>query len=160
MNRFSIEEVEGNKRKDKVYNSEDDAKKAAYCDEVGMYLPSSHVEASLKKAASEFKKGRKTYKEAVLSGVFVDEEKLYLGKKTWDEIDRRPVVIQRNRIVKSRPKFNSWEVSFTITFNDQIVPADILKDILIEAGATKGVGDYRPKFGRFSVSNFEVVKND
>lgn len=37
--------------------------------------------------------------------MFVEPEEIPLGKKTSDEIDRRPTVIQRQRIVKSRPFF-------------------------------------------------------
>lgn len=86
--------------------------------------------------------------------MFVEPEEIPLGKKTYDEIDRRPAVIQRQRIVKSRPRFNSWEIEFTINFDEERVKKEVLKEILIEAGKSKGIGDYRPKFGRFEVVNF------
>jgi hypothetical protein len=36
--------------------------------------------------------------------------------------------------------------------------AKLFKDILTEAGAVKGVGDYRPEYGRFRVEKCEVVE--
>jgi hypothetical protein len=163
MNRFDIEgQNEGvqAKRKDTKYDPETDAWKAAYFDkEQGFYLPSSHVEGALKKAGAEYKiKGTKSYKETILSSVFVEEEKLFLNKKQWDEIDRQAAKIQQARIVRSRPRFNSWQTTFHINFNDERITPEVLKQILVEAGATKGVGDYRPKYGRFTVEKFEVVK--
>ena len=158
MNRFAVTkpEEEKGKRRDESYSVEADAEKALYKDDkIGCYAPSSWVEASLREAAKEFKgKGRGTLKATVLSTVFVDPEKIPLNKKTFDEIDVRPVVIQRNRVVKGRPKFNSWELSFTISFDEKRIKRDRVKEILEEAGAAKGIGDYRPKFGRFKVVEF------
>ncbi len=99
-------------------------------------------------------KGRGSLKATVLSSVFVDPEKIPLNKKTYDEIDVRPVVIQRNRVVKGRPKFNKWELSFTISYDEKRIKKERIAEILDEAGAAKGIGDYRPKFGRFKVVEF------
>ena len=77
-----------------------------------------------------------------------------MGKETYDEIDRRPAVIQRQRIVKSRPRFNSWEIEFTVNFDESRIKKETLKQILEEAGQSKGIGDYRPKFGRFALVSF------
>lgn len=38
------------------------------------------------------------------------------------------------------------------------VPASVVLEILEDAGRRVGIGDYRPKFGRFQVVRFEVVK--
>ena len=111
----------------------------------------------MRDTAKDFKahRGRGTLKATILSSVFIDPDKIPLNKDTYDEIDVRPVVIQRNRIVKGRPKFNSWELEFTISFDEKRVKKGEIKQILEEAGATKGIGDYRPKFGRFKVIAFD-----
>jgi len=93
-------------------------------------------------------------KGTILASVFVEPEQIQLGKKTYDEIDRRPAVIQRQRIVKSRPRFNSWQIEFTINFDETRIKKETLKQVLEEAGQSKGIGDYRPKFGRFEVLRF------
>jgi len=160
MNRFAMEKADEGKakRRDEQYDVKTDAEKALYREDgIGCYVPSTWIEASLREAAKEFKaaRGRGTQKATILSSVFVEEEKIPLNKDTYDEIDVRPVVIQRNRVVKGRPRFNSWELSFTINFNEDRIKKDTLKQILEEAGTGKGIGDYRPKFGRFQVVGFE-----
>ncbi|MBM3254654.1 MAG: hypothetical protein FJZ16_10395 [Candidatus Omnitrophica bacterium] len=159
MNRFVMENPDNTKakRRDEQYSPEDDAEKALYKDEkIGCYAPSTWIEACLRDTAKEFKgKGKSSLKTTILSSVFIEPEKIPLNKKTYDEVDLRPVVIQRNRIVKGRPRFNSWELEFTINFSEDRIRKDTLKQILEEAGATKGIGDYRPKFGRFEVVRFE-----
>lgn len=159
MNKFAMEKPDDTKakRRDEQYSVEKDAEKALYKDDkIGCYAPSSWIEACLRDTAKEFKgKGRGTLKATILSSVFVDPDKIPLNKTTYDEIDVRPVVIQRNRVVKGRPKFNSWELEFTVIFDEKRVKKETVKQILEEAGATKGIGDYRPKFGRFRIESFE-----
>ena len=157
MNRFVMEKDESEaKRRDMKFIPEEDAEKALYKNDKGCYAPSTWIEASLRETAKEFKgKGRGSLKATILASVFVDPSEIPLGKNTYDEIDQRPAVIQRNRIVKSRPRFNSWELEFTINFKEDRIKKDTLKQILVEAGLAKGIGDYRPKFGRFEVVQFE-----
>lgn len=158
MNRFVMEkdEQEQAKRRDEKFDPKEDAEKALYRNSKGCYAPSTWIEACLRDTAKEFKgKGRGSMKATILSSVFVEPDEIPLNKKTYDEIDQRPAVIQRNRIVKSRPKFNSWELEFAINFDGNRIKRQQLKQILEEAGQTKGIGDYRPKFGRFEILKFE-----
>ena len=155
VHKFNMEKSE--KKKDKVYVPEEDAAKALYKDEkIGCYVPSTWIESALREAGKNFPKQKSNYKNTIQSSVMVEEDKIPLNKDTWDEIDMRPVVIQRQRIVRSRPKFNNWELTFNVKFDDARITGDMLKDILVEAGSCKGIGDYRPKHGRFSVEKFEV----
>lgn len=158
MNRFAIdkETEEKAKRRDEKFDPKEDAEKALYRNDKGCYAPSTWIEACLRDTAKEFKgKGRGTLKSTVLSSVFVDPPEIPLNKKTYDEIDQRPAVIQRQRIVKSRPRFNSWALEFAVNFDEKRINRDTLKQILEEAGQTKGIGDYRPKFGRFKIIEFK-----
>ncbi len=157
QNRFPMEREneEKAKRRDQKFDPKEDAEKALYRNEQGCYVPSSWVGAALRETAKEFKgKGKASLKTTILASVFVEPEEILLGKKTYDEIDRRPAVIQRQRIVKSRPRFNSWEIEFTINFDETRIGKDTLKQIVEEAGQSKGIGDYRPKFGRFELVSF------
>ena len=158
MNRFVIkkDEQETAKRRDEQFDPKEDAEKALYRNSKGCFAPSTWIEACLRDTAKEFKgKGRGSLKATVLASVFVEPDEIPLNKKTYDEIDQRPAVIQRQRIVKSRPKFNSWELEFAVNFDEKRIRKETLKQILEEAGQTKGIGDYRPKFGRFEVVEFE-----
>lgn len=155
----------------KDYTSE--WKESLYTTEKGeIYQPANHFELAMVKAATNFKvigKRGKSYKDLVSANVVIDPERIPFGIIAPEQLDTdadkplyldlRPVVIQRARVVRIRPAFKpGWELEFTINVLDDELPANMLQDILVLAGKTVGVGDYRPKFGRFSVVKFEVVK--
>lgn len=161
QNRFPIEEQGQNKSKatKKVYNPEEEAKKCLYLRDGKVYQPAEHIYQSMVRAATDFKfSGKKTFKDVITSGVIVEPEEIPLISDKPYEIDTRPVVIQRARVLKWRPKFNQWKLRFKLTILDDtnISPVNV-KEILEKAGATKGIGDYRPRFGRFMVTEFKVT---
>jgi hypothetical protein len=76
----------------------------------------------------------------------------------WDYLDRRRVTVQRAGITRERPAMNAgWTatVSFLINTPEYIKPADLLT-VLTRGGQLVGVGDFRPTFGRFQVTKFEI----
>lgn len=136
-----------------------------------VYQPAVHFERSMVKAAVNFKiqgKRGKTYKDLVSASVFISPEEILHGIDEPDELDTdadkalyldlRPVVIQRARVPKVRPAFKpGWELEFVIDVIDDQMPQEMLKDILDYAGRAVGIGDYRPRFGRFQVVRFEIL---
>lgn len=135
-----------------------------------IYQPAVHFEATMIKSAVNFKivgKGRKTYRDLFRATVFVTPEEILHGMKVPQELDTdgdkrlyldmRPVVVVRARVVRIRPTFKiGWELGFQIeVIDDQIQPA-LVNDVLTLAGKTVGIGDNRPKFGRFMITQFEV----
>jgi len=161
MHRYVMEDEAAEKkavRKDRQFDPKEDAEKGMYKNASGeVYIPSSWIEATLRDTSKEFKgRGKASMKATILASVFVEPDEILIGKKTYDEIDRRPCLVQRQRIVRSRPKFNpGWKATFNINFDEERVQPEALKQILEEAGKAKGVGDYRPKFGRFKVISFK-----
>lgn len=155
MNRFVPKHEEGDAgRAGEAFDPKVECEKAVYKDEKGCYAPSSWLEATMREAAKKFKKGKGNYRKEVEATVFVEPEKIYLGTNEY-EIDRRYAKIMLRGVLKARPRFNKWELSFTITYEEKRTPKQILKQILEEAGIAIGIGDYRPKFGRFEVVKFE-----
>jgi len=139
------------------------AQDALYKDKDGnVVLPALNILATMKAAASDFKvggKGKKTFKQYIDSGIDVLPELPPLTYESW-EIDARPVVIQRARIIRARPKFDSWSLKFQIKVIDPLLldanhGGSILREILEAAGRHKGLGDFRPRFGQFRVLKFE-----
>jgi len=134
-----------------------EAEDALYRDEKGViYQPAEHILGALTKAAVDFKitgRGKKTYKDMVKSSVIIIPDAIPHKDQKFT-IDRRAVVVQRARIMRERPKFDEWELSFTIELLDDQFPMSALKDILDQAGKV-GIGDYRPRFGRFIVTEFK-----
>lgn len=164
-NRFAEEEHGANKStgKKKVYDPVKIATKKLYKDAEGnICAPSEHIYSAMVKAGVDFKfEGRKTYMDIIKAGITVEPELIPMNKESWDEIDARPVVIQRARVMGWRPRFNEWELSFKILIlDDENIPVSTLKEILDRAGQRKGVGDYRPRFGRFQVIEWKEDGTD
>lgn len=110
-------------------------------------------------SATEFKfQGRKTYKDVIKAGVFVEPELIPLNHQQWI-IDKQRVVVNRAGILRCRPRFNSWSLDFIILVREERIQPNILKEILANAGRFHGIGDFRPKFGLFEVTSFEITYN-
>lgn len=78
--------------------------------------------------------------------------------KIWDYEHRCRVQVQRAGITRCRPAFRAgWtaEVALQCNLPEYISPDD-LNDVIGAAGRLVGVGDFRPTYGRFAVTNFQV----
>ena len=185
MNGFPMEEpTDGEKgavqNKGAKDYSEEWRGKLYLMDDGGLYQPEAHIIGALVKASVTVKiPGRrgKTYKDAVNGGVFV--EPAYIphqvnlsdfegakvmtgpapdGFKGKAYIDRRPVRVQRARVMRLRPALvKGWELTFEIQTLDDDFRPDALKNILDTAGREVGIGDFRPRFGRFMVTRFSAL---
>lgn len=151
------EEEKTDARKNKQYIPEEEAEKSVYRDpDIGIYAPASWIKAACREASKEFKRGRGTMTATVKSCLFVAPVKIPFGRE-YDEIDRQAAVVQKARIMRNRAKFNTWALTFNMEFDPDRIPEETLREILIEAGKMKGIGDYRPDHGRFKVTSFEKV---
>jgi len=155
-----LDEEKVSKKSGEIDHSQD-WKTAIYQDKkIGCYIPSKQLRASLVKSATDFpipgKGGKKTYKDLVNATIEVIPDKIGLGKKRPDYIHEEWVKVQRSQILRNRPAFkDGWEAEFTLLVLDEQMPVDILKDILENAGRFRGIGDWRPHFGRFEVVEFK-----
>lgn len=161
QNRFPVEDFGQNqsKVKKKVYDPKEEAEKKLYKNPNGeIYQPSEHIYQTIRRAAIDFKfEKKKSYKDVITSGIVVTPDEIPLIFDKYD-VDTRPVVIQRARVLCWRPKFNQWKLKFNIIIlDDENISVPVLKEILEKAGGTKGIGDYRPRFGRFMVTSFQEV---
>ena len=55
------------------------------------------------------------------------------------------------RIMRTRPIFNDWSAVIHLDFEDSILNESDVVDFATKAGAVVGVGDWRPRYGRFEV---------
>jgi hypothetical protein len=79
--------------------------------------------------------------------------------ETWDYVDRRRVTVQRSAVTRERPALNAgWsaEIDLMVLLPQYISPS-LLRRTLVDGGRLVGVGDFRPTFGRFSVTRFDVL---
>jgi hypothetical protein len=68
---------------------------------------------------------------------------------------RYPVQINGARTMRTRPRFPEWLVDVTAEFVPSVLSRQEVLEFLEIAGFREGLGDWRPKFGRFSVQLLE-----
>jgi len=127
-----------------------------YWDEkLGPYMPGINFEASLIVGAKQFKLGT-TIKKAC--EVITDMCELeYDGPRDieslWDQYfyDARSVVVQRAKIMRYRPIFKEWSTTLEIAINEDMLDVSEVIRCFETAGQYAGIGDYRPKFGKYNV---------
>jgi len=152
--------------------------------EGNIWHPCTHIEGAIVKSGVTRKiegaRG-KTFKDMCRAAVYVDPHaipvldlhynEIKLNKKftvvnqtEGDEVpqepayvDERPVTVNRAKVPRRRLALNTgWILKFQILVTDDGLPPDILKDILEHAGTQTGIGDNRPRFGTFIVSEYKV----
>ena len=74
-----------------------------------------------------------------------------------------PVRVQRQAVLRTRAKFDTWACEFTIEADDELVDERQLRNWIEIAGARLGLGDWRPEksgtYGRFTLANLTKVKD-
>tara|TARA_R110000868_G_C10555840_1_gene736368 strand:- start:5 stop:592 length:588 start_codon:yes stop_codon:yes gene_type:complete len=124
-------------------------------------IPSDNIERCIQEGAKKNRLGKD-----FAAGVLLSEPEVVLqhrrAGKTKEEIYsdpaytlRKGVKVQLSRVIRIRPMIPpGWKLTFTVEFDEEIVNAPDVIEAVQKAGALIGMGDWRPKFGRFSV---EVV---
>ena len=121
-------------------------------------MPATCIKACIREAGRNYKiSGRRTtFASMVRAGLEIAPSMVPLIHNQW-QVDVRSVVIQRQRILRARPKFNDWSLEFEINNGDPtIIHQDTLEKILTDAGRYYGLGDFRPEFGLFEVEEFSI----
>ena len=150
----------------------EEAELATYRNKKGeLVIPGDSLLGAIKAAATDFKvkgKGKTTYKKFVDSGLEIGKDAVLTPQEY--EIDSRPVVISRSRIIRSRPRFDEWEATFDVqvldpdtwldSFDEEYSGGGNLRDMIEAAGMFKGLCDFRPRFGRFKVESFNLVEGE
>jgi hypothetical protein len=160
------------RRRSEILSPEEEARNALYTDGDLIVIPSLNIKAMLRDAGRNYKipQRQATYGAYIKAGIDIEpspnvpllnpktNQPYRVSRREWT-IDIRPVVIKRNRILRARPRFDEWALQFRILNLDPgLLKADILKQILVDAGKFYGLGDFRPEFGRFMVEKFEIVR--
>jgi len=172
MNKFGINaEVQPTARKQKKdYGTpREQARKALYADDDGrIFIPSMWIKGALMTVSSDFKLpgSRKSVKSVAGGSILFPEEKIYFVegyKGDQFEVDSRPCVVQRARILRSRPRFEKWSFAFVLEVDDSILDPSNVHEMLGDAGKRAGIGDYRPQkggpFGRFLITQWSPIKS-
>lgn len=144
----------------KVYDNVKNAESVAYRNKDGqLYIPSRCLKSAIINAASWYKFGKKNAKPIIAGCLTIQPYEILLGTKEYT-IDLRPVVVQRARIIRARPRLDEWKINFQIIYNEKMIgESTLIQEILEEAGQRVGILDNRPqKYGEngtFKVTKFE-----
>ncbi len=118
-------------------------------------IPSEMLEAVIVKGAMKEKRG-----PAAKAGILVEHHAIleYDGpsdpKELWqDERFRLRVAakVGTAKVMRTRPRFDGWTANIEIGFLPGLLNGREVRSFLVTAGEQIGVGDWRPRFGRFSV---------
>ncbi|MDI6602727.1 MAG: hypothetical protein QME57_01225 [Patescibacteria group bacterium] len=145
----------------KEFNPEEEAEKGLYKDKNGkIYFPSKWIKGCLEGASKGVKKGMVNLRSKVLQAVSIYPPQIYPIKLSNYEIDKQYVRLQgRNLILRSRPRFDEWEIDFEINFDEEIINKEDIMKLLTRAGKFIGIRDGRKLgYGRFTIEKFEVEK--
>ncbi len=121
-------------------------------------VPGVNIEAMLVAAGKKVKLG-----EAFKAGLLSDSDWPieYEGPKDAEELfkkggikftDRRGVVIGQSRIVRTRPTFRKWGLTFTVDYLPELLNEGNVKEAVATAGRIIGLCDFTPKYGRFEIT--------
>ena len=151
-----------NLRRGEHLDPKEEASHYLYKDSQGkLGVPAVNIKACIRDASRNYKiKGRRaTFASLVRAGIeILPFPMIPLGNEEWT-VDIRPVVVQRARILRARPKFDEWSLEFELVNREPTMfPSETMKRILEEAGKYYGLGDYRPDFGLFEVERFEIIQ--
>jgi len=121
----------------------------------GEYLRGAIINAA--KFRQDPRSPRKSAMDLFKAAIVVTTPLASLGVDTWDYLDRRRVMIQRNGINRTRPAMRAgWEATFDLMcVLPEYVDANALRETIEAAGRLIGMGDFRPTFGRFGIVKFE-----
>lgn len=126
-----------------------------YDDELGPYLPADNVIRMMRDAAKTRKMQPK-----IIQGVFVTSDMnalAYDGPRKAEEIandknfvHRSAAVVGQQRVMRTRPMFREWAVQCEGFVDPTVIDIKDLDDILTIGGMRIGLGDWRPRYGRFT----------
>jgi hypothetical protein len=123
----------------------------------GPVVPSDNIERCIQLGAQKSRLGKD-----VQAAVFCSDPEVrvqYEGPRNKDKmyanaafVLRKGVAIQKARLIRTRPMIpTGWLLEFSVEYDDTILNEKSLIKAMQDAGALVGLGDWRPKFGRFTV---------
>jgi hypothetical protein len=129
--------------------------------DLGPYIPGENIARCLVDSGKLNRQG-----PAVIRGVFIDSDVnpiAYNGprdaKGLWNDENFRlisSVKLQGKRLQRCRPLFPTWKTQATGVLDESILSIEEISLIAKRAGELIGLGDWRPRYGRF-VSQVEWI---
>lgn len=164
FHRWNCESVEAKSKaaKNSKAKKEDDIESYVWRNDAGeLCIPGEYFRQSVIHAA-KFKQDprspRKSAMDLFKAGVVSLTPVATLGTKDWDYLDTRRVTVQRAGVNRTRPAMRQgWSVDLDFQIlTPEYIDSVLFQDVLNTAGRLVGVGDFRPTYGRFFITNYKV----
>ena len=128
-------------------------------------IPGDYFRAALVDTARYFsdpRSPRKSSRDLFKQSIITETLLAPIGpgsRKTWDDVDKRRVVIQKAAITRQRPRFKEgWTAKFKIRIIlPEYISIEYLHEVSEKAGSINGLADFRPTFGRFVVMSCKKI---
>lgn len=133
-----------------------------YDKKIGAYIPGINLEGCIWEGAKKKKRGTQ-----VREGLTCLEDRVplkYTGPRDpdamWDLEEFRDVrgvkLNGKSTMMRCRPVFRDWSLSFGLSYFPDVIDPESIREALDDAGRRIGLGDYHYRFGKFSVTGWQV----
>lgn len=124
-------------------------------DGVGPYVPAENIEATLRAGARSRKLGKDFEKYVSVLNLYNPID--YGEELTLDQLradyqyrDCRVMNVQRAKILRTRPRFDTWSVTFNLAYDENMIDLETIAQVMDYCGQYIGLCDSRPKYGKFA----------
>ena len=127
---------------------------AYWKDGLGLYMPAENVEATIQNGAKANKKGKDIEKYVNVTDLYIpfnygenlSKEELI---QNYEYRDTRIMTVMRSKILRTRPRFDQWNITFNLMYNEEKIDIETIVNAMEYAGSYVGLCDSRPKYGKF-----------
>lgn len=132
-------------------------------DNIGLVIPNECLAATIQNGAKMNKNGKDVAKFVhildPMAALDIGEVQNYDKMKTDVRFrDVRSVVVSRSRVIRTRPRFNTWSCEFDMLFEEDKIDIHAIMLALENAGNYVGLCEMRAMgYGRFDVRVDEVA---
>jgi len=82
----------------------------------------------------------------------IDDDSLAELFKSDEHTFTTGVCVNAKRIMRTRPIFRSWSLVASLQYDPDVFNAREIQQIWLDTGRLVGIGDWRPKYGRFTAT--------
>ena len=118
-------------------------------------IPGEMIEATIINGAKKSKQGKQA---TAAICVFNNAPLQYKGPKDplklWETGNFHKTIgvrVGTNRVMRTRPLFVDWSLSFVVQYNADLLNKKDVVMAITKAGAEVGLAEWRPRYGRFEV---------
>lgn len=135
----------------------DDDGKVAVSSDCRVIIPAVNLEAALKAGAKKSKLGK-----SIEAGCFIEDDArlIYDGPDDINAIyldgrfiNRSAVKVGMAKVMRTRPIFRKWSLSVVVSIDESVIEVRQVSKAWQDTGRLVGLGDWRPRFGRFEVKS-------